>query len=62
MTSLAQIWDDDLYLDLLGVGISLPEELRDGLAEIVAGWVREVRHNELFFRGVEFAEEAPSLI
>lgn len=46
MTSLAKIRDDDLYLDLLGAGASLPEELRDGLAEILAGWVKEVRHNE----------------
>lgn len=43
MTDLVQIKDDDRYLDFLGTCIPLLEELRDDLAGILAGWIKEVR-------------------
>lgn len=43
MTDLAQIKDDDRYLDFLGTCTPLLEELRDDLAGILASWIKEVR-------------------
>lgn len=43
VTDLAAIRASDEYLDILGVGETLPPEWQDQLSYVLASWVKEVR-------------------